>query len=64
MYELSLNQPSHLAENNPANDYPDEEISSDDDGFDFDDSASEDGFNSGFGYNSRYGGQGSDSDDY
>ncbi|KAJ6029245.1 hypothetical protein N7499_000390 [Penicillium canescens] len=52
------------AENNPANDYPDEEISSDDDGFDFDDSASEDGFNSGFGYNSRYGGQGSDSDDY
>ncbi|KAJ5297764.1 hypothetical protein N7508_008013 [Penicillium antarcticum] len=52
------------AENNPANDYPDEEISSDDAGFDFDDSASEDGFNSGFGYNSRYGGQDSDSDDY
>lgn len=52
------------AENNPANDYPDEEISSDDDGFDFDDSASEDGFNSGFGYNSRYVGQDSDSDDY
>jgi hypothetical protein len=64
MYELPLTQPSNLAENNPANDYPDEEISSDDDGFDFDDSASEDGFNSGFGYNSRYGGQDSDSDDY
>ncbi|CAG8901609.1 unnamed protein product [Penicillium egyptiacum] len=39
------------AENNPANDYPDEEASSDDDDFDFDDSASEDG---GTGYMSRY----------
>jgi hypothetical protein len=51
-----------LAENNPANDYPDEEDSSDDDNdFDFDDSASEDG---GTGYMSRYRGNVDSDEDY
>ncbi|CAG8946854.1 unnamed protein product [Penicillium salamii] len=52
------------AENNPANDYPDEEISSDDDDddeFDFDDSASEDG---GDGYMSRWRGPVDSDDEY
>ncbi|KAF3016393.1 hypothetical protein E8E15_007085 [Penicillium rubens] len=49
------------AENNPANDYPDEEASSDDDDFDFDDSASEDG---GTGYMSRYRGHVDSDEDY
>ncbi|KAJ5349682.1 Transcription factor Iwr1 [Penicillium brevicompactum] len=49
------------AENNPANDYPDEEISSDDDEFDFDDSASEDG---GDGYMSRWRGPVDSDDEY
>ncbi|KAJ5476165.1 hypothetical protein N7475_001894 [Penicillium sp. IBT 31633x] len=49
------------AENNPANDYPDEEVSSDDDEFDFDDSASEDG---GTGYMSRYRGHVDSDEDY
>ncbi|KAJ5779207.1 Transcription factor Iwr1 [Penicillium paradoxum] len=49
------------AENNPANDYPDEEMSSDDDGFDYDDSASEDG---GTGYMSRYRGHVDSDEDY
>ncbi|KAJ5205736.1 Transcription factor Iwr1 [Penicillium cf. griseofulvum] len=49
------------AENHPANDYPDEEASSDDDEFDFDDSASEDG---GTGYMSRYRGHVDSDEDY
>ncbi|KAJ5972527.1 Transcription factor Iwr1 [Penicillium vulpinum] len=51
------------AENHPANDYPDEEASSDDDQdeFDFDDSASEDG---GTGYMSRYRGHVDSDEDY
>jgi hypothetical protein len=49
------------AENNPANDYPDEEASSEDDDFDFDDSASEDG---GTGYMSRYRGHVDSDEDY
>ncbi|KAJ5138974.1 uncharacterized protein N7515_003822 [Penicillium bovifimosum] len=50
------------AENNPANDYPDEEDSSDDDDdFDFDDSASEDG---GIGYMSRYRGNVDSDEEY
>ncbi|EKV04526.1 Transcription factor Iwr1 [Penicillium digitatum] len=49
------------AENNPANDYPDEEASSDDDEFDFEDSASEDG---GTGYMSRYRGHVDSDEDY
>lgn len=62
-YELTLF--GVLAENNPANDYPDEEISSDDDDdddeFDFDDSASEDG---GDGYMSRWRGPVDSDDEY
>ncbi|KAJ5375207.1 Transcription factor Iwr1 [Penicillium concentricum] len=49
------------AENHPANDYPDEEASSDDDEFDFDDSASEDG---GTGYMSRYRGHVDSDEEY
>ncbi|KAJ5545202.1 hypothetical protein N7535_006415 [Penicillium sp. DV-2018c] len=51
------------AENNPANDYPDEEDSSsdDEDDFDFDDSASEDG---GIGYMSRYRGNVDSDEEY
>jgi hypothetical protein len=53
----------NVAENHPANDYPDEEVSSDDDDddFDFDGSASEDG---GDGYMSRWRGPVDSDDEY